>query len=365
MSLKFLFMQHFGERLRAARKIKGWSLQELVSKTSHTVSKQALSKYEAGVMMPSRKILLLLSSALGVKPTYFDSQPVFKLPEFEIQRKGDLSAKQAESIREKVKDVLEHYLKAEALLNIRSTFSNPVKPIPVSDEQAAADVAAKLLSRWNLGKGALHNVTEMLEEKGVRVIQVSSPDNFDGLSTYVGKLPVIVLHKDRPTAVKRFAAMYELGQLLLKIRTDTSKQKIPADTDRHKICETFAAAMLLPGDALETLLGNKRMAIAPGELICIKEQYGLPIRAIIQQAVFKGIIDRKNASAFLKLLADNTDETGMGNYIGQEKAHRFDRMVYRLVAEEIIDIDKAADLTGIPAEELRKKVEVFEAVAQD
>ncbi|PSL33529.1 helix-turn-helix domain-containing protein [Chitinophaga ginsengisoli] len=358
-------MQHFGERLRAARKIKGWSLQELVIKTSHTVSKQALSKYEAGVMMPSRKILLLLSTALEVKPTYFDSQPVFNLPEFEIPRKGDLSAKQAESIKEKVKDILERYLQAEALLNIRSKFTNPIKPIPVADEQAAADVATKLLSKWNLGGGALHNVTEMLEEKGVRVIQVSSPDNFEGLSTYVGKIPVIVLHKDRPTAIKRFAAMYELGQLLLKITTDTPKQKIPADTDRHKICEIFAAAMLLPGDALENCVGSKRMAIAPGELVCIKAQYGLPMRAIMQQAVFKGIIDRKNANTFLKLLADNPDETDLGSYIGQEEAHRFDRMIYRLVAEEIIDIEKAADLTGIPAEDLQKKVEVFEPVVQD
>ncbi|SDF00373.1 XRE family transcriptional regulator [Chitinophaga filiformis] len=358
-------MQHFGERLKAARKIKGWSLQELVSKTSHTVSKQALSKYEAGVMMPSRKILLLLSGALGVKPTYFESQPVFNLPEFEIPRKGDLSAKQSESIKEKVKDLLEHYLQAEALLNIRSKFTNPIKPFPVPDEQAAADVAAKLLSKWGLGNGALHNVTEMLEEKGVRVIQVSSPDYFEGLSTYVGKVPVIVLHKDRPTAIKRFAAMYELGQLLLKITTDTDKRKIPVDTDRHKICEIFAAAMLLPGNALETLLGSKRMAIAPGELICIKEQYGLPLRAIMQQAVFKGIIDRKNANAFFKLLVDNADETDLGNYIGEEKAQRFDRMVYRLVAEGIIDIEKAADLARIPVEELQQKVQVFDTVVQD
>ncbi|SHM23466.1 helix-turn-helix domain-containing protein [Chitinophaga sp. CF418] len=358
-------MQYFGERLKAARKIKGWSLQELVNETSHTVSKQALSKYEAGIMLPSRKILQILSKTLAVKLSYFDSQPVFKLPAFEFQRKGDLSVKQAESIKEKVKDVLEHYLQTEALLNIRSKFSNPVKPIPVPDELAAADVATKLLNKWDLGWGALHNVTEMLEGKGVRVIQVSSPDSFDGLSTYVGKIPVIVLHKDRPTDVKRFAAMYELGQLLLNIPADTERQKIAAVADRQKICETFAAAMLLPGDALETLLGNKRMAIAPGELICIKEQYGLPMRAIMQQAIFKEIIDRKNANAFFKLIADNADETGLGNYTGQEKVYRFDRMVYRLVAEEIIDVEKAADLTGIAIEELQKKVEVFEAVVQD
>lgn len=349
-------MQYFAERLKVARKIKGLSLQDLANQCNHMVSKQALSKYEAGVMVPSRKILEILSKTLEVKISYFDSQPIFKLPAFEFERKGDLPVKQLESIKEKVKDTLERHLQVEALLAIRFKFSNPVRPIPVPDEVAAADVARTLLNKWDLGWGAIHNVIGMLEGKDVRVIEVSSPAIFDALSTYVGKVPVIVLHKDRPTDIKRFAVMYELGQLVLNI---------PEGADRHKICETFAAAMLLPGDALETLLGNKRMAIAPGELICIKEQYGLPMRAIMQQAVFKEIIDRKNANGFFKMLADNADETGLGVYTGQEKTYRFERMVYRLVAEDIIDVEKAADFTGRSVEELQQEIEVFEAVVQD
>lgn len=340
-------MQYFGERLKAARKIKGWSLQDLVNHTSHAVSKQALSKYEADAMQPSRKILLLLSDALGVKPGYFDSQPAFKLPAFEFSRKSALPVKQLDSIKEKVKDVLEHYMQAEALLNIRSRFSNPVKPLAVADEQAAVDVAGKLQHKWDLGWSALHNVIGMLESKGVRVIQLSSPIPFEGLSTYVGKLPVIVLYKDRPGDMKRFTAMYELGLLLLKV---------PAGADRHKLCETFAAAMLLPGDALESALGGKRTNVAAGEFISVKEQYGLPVRAIVQQALFKGIIDQKTATRFLKLVDEHPDETGFGTYTGLEKNHRFERMIFRLVAEEIIDIEKAADLTGTPAEVLQARV---------
>jgi transcriptional regulator with XRE-family HTH domain len=348
-------MQYFGERLKAARKIKGWSLQDLANYTSHAVSKQALSKYEADTMLPSRKILLLISAALDVKPGYFETQPVFNLPAFEF-RKNTLPVKQLESIKEKVKNVLELYLQAEALLNIRPKFSNPVRPIPVPDEEAAADTAETLLDKWDLGRGALYNLTGMLEDKGIRVIQVSSPVVFDGLSTCVGKTPVIVLHQDRPTDIKRFAMMYELGQLLLKI---------PDDADRHKLCEIFAGAMLLPGDTLPTLISNKRLAIAPGELICVKEQYGLPIQAVMQQAIFRGIIDRKIAQPFFKLIADNKDETGLGNYTGCERAYRFDRMIYRLVAEEIIDMEKASELMDMPAVELQRKVEVFEAVPQE
>ncbi|PWV48122.1 helix-turn-helix domain-containing protein [Chitinophaga sp. S165] len=348
-------MPHFGERLKSARRIKGWSLQDLANYAAHAVSKQALSKYETEAMMPSRKILLLLCTALDVTPNYFETQPVFKLPVFEL-RKNTLPVKQAESIKEKVKRAMELYLQTENLLNIKTRFSNPIRPIPVPDEEAAADIADKLRDKWDLGRGALHNVIGMLENRGIRVIQVTSPAIFDGVSTYVGRAPVIVLHEERPADIKRYAAMYELGQLLLNI---------PENADRHKLCEIFARTMLLPGDTLGILLSYKRQAISPGELLCVKEQYGLPMQAVMHQAIFKGIIDKKNAQPFFKLIADNKDETGLGNYMGTEKNYRFDRMLGRLVIEEIIDLEKALELTGMSAEELQKKVELFEPAPQE
>jgi transcriptional regulator with XRE-family HTH domain len=348
-------MQHFGERLKAARRIKGWSLQDLADSTEQSISKQALSKYEAGTIRPSRKIMMLLAEALKVKPSYFDRQPAFKLPEFELPRKSTIAVKQLASIREQIKDELEHHLQVESLLAIRPKFINPIRSLTVPDQQAAAKVASKLLNKWDLGWGALHNVTATLEDKGIRMIQVDSPETFDSLSTYVGKIPVIVLQKDRPTDIQRFTAMYELGRLLLNFT---------ADADKDSICTTFAGSMFLPEDTLQSLLGNKRMAIAPGELMCIKEQYGLPMQAIMEQAIFKGIIERKNAGPFFRLITDNKDERGMGNYPGQEKAHRLERMIYRLVAEDIIDVHKAADLARLPVEELQRKRVMYEIMPQ-
>ncbi|MBW8688147.1 helix-turn-helix domain-containing protein [Chitinophaga rhizophila] len=320
-------MQHFGERLRAARKIKGWSLQDLANQTANSITKQALSKYEAEMMYPSRKILLLLSAALGVKPGYFEGQPVFKLPAFELPRKGNIPSKQIESIREKVKQVLERQLEAESLLNITVRFSNPLKTFPATDESAAASIAAKLLDKWDIGCEPVHNMAGMLETHNIRVIAVDAPVTFDTLSTWLDKVPLIIQHEDRPADVKRYHTLYELGQLLLQV---------PADADKDSICHTFAAAMLLPGDTLETLLGQRRTTIAMEELICIKEQYGIPVQVIMRHAISKGIIDRKDTTAFFRLLADNRDEAGLGQYTGQEKPVRLDRMIRRLMAEEVI-----------------------------
>jgi len=56
----------FGQRLRLARKKAGLSMQGLAESVEPRVSAQAISKYEAGKMMPSSAVLVGLGQALGV-----------------------------------------------------------------------------------------------------------------------------------------------------------------------------------------------------------------------------------------------------------------------------------------------------------
>ena len=56
----------FGQRLRLARKKAGLSMQALADSVIPKVSAQAISKYEAGKMMPSSSVLVGLSKTLGV-----------------------------------------------------------------------------------------------------------------------------------------------------------------------------------------------------------------------------------------------------------------------------------------------------------
>ena len=56
----------FAQRLRLARKKAGLSMRELATRMSPSVSVQAISKYEAGKMMPSSRVLVGLGQALDV-----------------------------------------------------------------------------------------------------------------------------------------------------------------------------------------------------------------------------------------------------------------------------------------------------------
>lgn len=56
----------FGQRLRAARKMAGLSMEDLAGKLGGMVTKQAIGKYETGQMMPSPEVLAKLVEVLKI-----------------------------------------------------------------------------------------------------------------------------------------------------------------------------------------------------------------------------------------------------------------------------------------------------------
>jgi transcriptional regulator with XRE-family HTH domain len=210
-------MNAFAERLKSARKMKGWSLQELADNITMTISKQALNKYEQNLMKPTGEVLIALAKALDVKPNYFLKESGIELAPVEFRKKAKLSAKQEESVKEKVKDFLERYLEVEQLLNIKTKFINPVKKITLNEVHDVEAAALKLIEGWNLGYDPIPNVIEMLEDNGIRVMEIDAPEEFDGLSTFVGDIPVVVINKNYSIERKRFTALHELGHLVLSI----------------------------------------------------------------------------------------------------------------------------------------------------
>lgn len=340
-------MNAFPQRLKSARKMKGWSLQELADNLSLSISKQALHKYESGTMNPTGEVLIALSKVLDVKPDYFMREQL-ELGAVEFRKKAKLSIKEEDSIKEKVRDLLERYTEAETLLNIRTRFNNPLKNIRIDDVEQVELAARKLIKEWKLGFDPIPNVMEMLENNGVRVIEIDAPEEFDGLSTWVGDIPVVVTSKNFTIERKRFTALHELGHLVLNIE---------AGADKERICNAFAGALLLPDDSLEKLIGEHRNNIAPGELVSIKEQFGISVQAIMMRAQLKRIVDSNAARRFWKTMSGNKKEDGLGSFAGNEKSYRFEHLVFRLAAEEVVSLSKAANLAGMKLAAFREQLD--------
>ena len=106
--------------------------------------------------------------------------------------------------------------------------------------------------------------------------------------------------------------------------------------------------MLLPKEALFEEVGNKRRGIALPELISIKEQYGISIAAVLVRMRDLGIINNSYYKNFyISHISKNRQEDKLGDYKGVEESKRFMMLLNRAVAEEVVTMSRAAELSNV------------------
>lgn len=346
-------MINFPERLRSARKAKGWSLQELAEQVGN-ISKQALGKYEQGLMKPEDSTLFALTQALGLNPSYFLKPARVDLGAVSFRKKASLKVKERAVLEEQIRDYLDRYLEIEELLHIKHEFTNPLgRAAKVSSYEEVEQAAALLLTKWKLGINPIPNVIETLEDNGICVFVLPGPASFDGLATWVGELPVVVLNANNTVDRRRFTALHELAHILLTITAADEKEE-------ERFCHRFANAMLLPREVALRELGAVRTSISHGELLSVKKQYGISVQAIIRRAYDLTIIKESYYRYFCIKIAPNRKEQGFGRYTFEgetTQSYRFEQLLFRLVAESIVTESKAAALGGMSVSAFREKID--------
>lgn len=344
----------FAQRLKTARLMSGLSQTKLAEAMS--ISKQSVSKYEKGQMLPDSKMLIRLTTILERKPDYFFRPIKTSLSQVDFRKKHKLTGKKLDALKANIADKLERYLELEMLLGIDEFFINPILSFTIESVEDVENVVSKLLIAWDLGSNPLPNIVELLENKGIKVIDIPADNDFDGLSAYINnQIPVIVINSSIDILRKRFTVLHELGHLLLSIPQD-------ADTKtKEKYCNRFAGAMLMPRKVLDNELGKRRNHIAINELIEIKEYYGISLAAIIYRAKDLNIITNNHANRFWKLRSINQNlrlEIGYGEYKGKENSGRFEQLLFKAIAEELITLSKAAVLGNRSMEIIKETLKI-------
>ncbi len=339
----------FGQRLRSARVMAGLSQDKLVERIGGVVSKNAISKYEKGQMLPNSALVTALAKALDVKIDYFFEEEV-TIENIEFRKRSKLGKKQIDAIREKVVYFVSNYLELEQLLGIEAEFENPLNSIVVrngEDVEAAADT---LLESWDLGTNAIPNVVDLLEEKEIKVVEVDAPNEFDGFSGIVdGKYPVVVLNKNFGLERKRMTALHELAHLLLQFDSALSHKEIEG------LCLRFAGALLIPRRTFFREFGQHRTGFSKNELVALKQSYGMSVTAIMKRAHSLGCISSHRYKQFCIAMSSNRLEEGLGEYVGREESMRFKKLLYRAASEEVISMSKAASLLNLNLAQFRKE----------
>lgn len=345
----------FGNRLIAARKMAGLSLQGLADRLEGTtITRQALHKYEQNQALPNSQTLIALSRALNVPVDFFFAEPEVKveLNAVEFRKRKSLSTTTETAIKEQVVDWLSRYLTLEKLSNEEKPLHTFIYPDLIQTVQNVEKAAAQLRSEWGLGNDPIPNVAAMLEENGYKVVEVEADAAFDGMKAFSGSVRIIVVNRTHDVCRIRFTALHELAHHVLLFPQDMP------ENERERLCHAFSGAVLLPAEQALEAMNEQRFHFYLPELILLKEYWGISIAAMFARAKNLGIISEY---VYAKLNQGYRSRhyhlNEPGRFYGEEKTHRFDQLLYKALAEEIITINQAASLRNVTVGELRHNLD--------
>jgi Zn-dependent peptidase ImmA (M78 family)/transcriptional regulator with XRE-family HTH domain len=342
----------FGERLQIARKQAGLSLRALSDRLEGAVSAQAIGKYERGEMMPSSGILLRLTKALGVGLDFFASPVGARLREVDFRKHSGTNVRERAMVEAAVLQHVERYLLIEEILGLDSShWTEPFPRKTVTTVEEGEALASRVRAEWNLGIDPIPNLTELLEEKGVKVLMLPLPDRVSGLTCMVERregdaVPVIVVNQNHPVERRRLTLAHELAHRVLQ-----AESKI-----EEKAATRFAGAFLMPRDHLLAEIGPSRRRFGFEELMVSKRMYRVSAAALIVRCRDTGIISSDQMTRVFMTIGRSwrREEPRPLEGRGQvfECPRRFERLCYRALAEELVSVTKAAELLGRPVTEI-------------
>lgn len=343
------------DRVRLARRKSGLSLRGLSAASNGRVTARAIGKYERGESVPNSGDLVALSKALGVSVGFLMGAQDIEIQGVAFRTKTRATVRDRARVETEVLEWIERNLQIESVLELdRTHWQCPIKPpreiARVSDaEQLAADAREE----WRVGFGPIPNMTELLEEKGLKVLAVTLPDRVSGMTCLVKRpggradSPVVIANDRFTLERRRFTLACELARRLLEAAT-------MSDRDEEDAANRFAGAFLMPREHLLREVGNHRNAMGYKELIALKHVYRVSGAALLVRLRQLNVISQSTLTYAYQTVArgwrtkepveiEPVDQRGQ-----HERPTRFERLCYRALAEGLISLAKAAELLRTP-----------------
>ena len=352
----------FGQRLRLARKRAGLSMRSLADRMDPKVSAQAISKYEAGKMLPSSAVLVALGKALDVSLDFLMSAQVEELDGLEFRKHSRTSARDRARAEAVLIDHLERYLAIEHILDIPASVDWAERR-RYDSVASATEVDARadaLRNDWQLGMDPIPSLCELLESKGIKVVEDDLPERINGLACRV-------LQDGRPAAEavivssrinverKRLTLAHELAHRVIR---STGNPAIKLE----KAMNRFAGAFLIPGQHLLALAGGRRSRITYYEIMRLKRIYGVSATAMLMRLGQVGVLSPRTVQhafvTYARSWRKSEPEPIPPNhgFAAFERPRRFQRLVSRALGEELISPARAAALLNQPLDSIERQI---------
>jgi transcriptional regulator with XRE-family HTH domain len=234
------------------------------------VTAQAIGKYERGEDTPSAGVVVALAQALGVSESYLRDEGGVSLSGVEFRTKASTTVKDRAHVQTEVLEWMERYLRLEGILELDTAqWQCPMSIRRLGRVRDAEALAEAVREAWKLGMDPIPNMTELLEEKGLKVLTVRLPDAVSGFKCDVLRaddapaVPAIVVNNQHTLERRRLTLAHELAHCVM----DTTK--LPY-WDEERAANQFAGAFLMPREHVVREVGEHRKALGYQELVDLK-----------------------------------------------------------------------------------------------
>lgn len=291
-----------GDRLKAARIYRGYTVAELADKLS--LQRQTVSMYENNkISTPEYTIIQSMGRELGFPVDYFlqtDCVSV-KMGSTYFRSLLTTSKKYRNEQIERINFI------AQLFSFISEYVDFPKTRLPQYTGNDPEDAAAFLRSQWNIGEKPIENIIYLVEENGILVSNFKAESNYvDAFSQLIdidGDSKYLIGYSDNKTTAARihFDIAHELGHILLH---EWSEDVDMLTKDEFKEIENqahaFAGAFLLPRDAFLKDLGAYGNNI---DYYCeLKKKWRVSISAMIRRAYSLGAISQFSYQQMMRLM---------------------------------------------------------------
>ena len=349
-------MEDFAARLKAARKIAGFTMRELANATNNQISQQAISRYEKEIMQPNPDNLLILTQALGVKIDFFLRENTSSIGKVAFRKIKRLTKKEEDRIKFKTIDFLERVKELEDIIGETEKFKNPIEGMRIENLERVEDAAEAVRKDWGLGENAIHSAVTTLENQHVDILSINSDSAFSGMASELSspyKFMVINNNDSIKIDRLRFTIMHELGHMILPIEHLEEKVK-------ESFTNRFSGALYIPKSKMFDIFGKKRKSLGIHELLAVKKEYGLSVQAIIYRAKDLKIINTFTHQSLMKLISQiGWRRSEPQPFKGEEVPIRLFRIINKALNQEAISTTKAASLLNISLDELNTRLMNF------
>lgn len=264
------------ERIREAREARGFSAENFAERLG--VTRQAVAQYETGQASPSGEVMRKIVAETAQPVAFFATAPA---------RAGEPKSPFFRSLKrmeqQERKRIIRRLQWAGDIATMVGRFVDlPQLSLPAvwfdadRDDVDEIEAAAEALrDHWNLGRGPIRDLAEVLERHGVILVRehVECAD-MDAVSCWIGGRAFILLSAEVTSGPRdKFNLAHELGHLVMH-----SDVEITADNlDRiERQANRFASAFLMPAESFS----REVLGTSIDYFLALKERWGVAIAAM-------------------------------------------------------------------------------------